>query len=127
MLFKIPCSSFLPFVFLLNMYHFALLFAYSSFLRVRAMRADRRPAGVMTVPVFCSKGVPDDRVLTGVVGAGDDGTAVLLLVLLPVELVSERAESLENPKTAKNPSSPIYENKEAKETPVRSSYWETNA
>jgi hypothetical protein len=81
----------------------------------------------MTVPVFCSNGVPDDRVLTGVVGAGDDGTAVLLLVLLPVELVSERAESLENPKTAKNPSSPIYENKEAKETPVRSPYWETNA
>jgi hypothetical protein len=78
---------------------------YSSFLRVRAIRADRLPAGVITVPVFCSSGVVGslDRVLTGVVGAAIVGEIVLVVVLL-----SLRAEILENPKTTKNPNSPIY-------------------
>jgi hypothetical protein len=45
--------------------HILINIIYSSFLLVLAMRADRRPAGVMTVPVFSSMGVP--RVL-GFVG-----------------------------------------------------------
>ena len=83
---------------------------YSSFLLVRAIRADRRPAGVMTVPVFCSSGVPLvgvrpalRRVLGDLVGVlvGVDGDTLAL---------SGRDEILDNPKTNKNPNSPTYNN-----------------
>ena len=72
------------------------------------MRADRLPAGVMTVPVFCSMGVPlADRgvagVLTGVAGA------TFLDFSSNSTPFDEDAceESLDKPKTAKKPSNAI--------------------
>jgi hypothetical protein len=96
---------------------------YSSFLLALAMRADRLPPGVMTVPVLFSMGVPltvDDVSSLFVVGCGvllpflDAAEVGVVLVGAPVAslnwtlLPSLWAEILDKPRTNKNPNKPIW-------------------